>query len=41
MTANVVDYNLYFAPGGGKDGTWIWKSVDVQHFCRLQGHQRQ
>ena len=27
MTANVVNYNLYFAPGGGKNGTWIWKNV--------------
>jgi parallel beta-helix repeat protein len=33
MTANVVDYNLYFAPGGGKDGTWIWKSVEYSTFA--------
>src|SRR5512144_493720 len=25
MTGNVVDRNLYFAAGGGPDGTWIWK----------------
>ncbi len=32
MTANVVDRNLYFAPGGGSGGTWIWKGVTYNTF---------
>ncbi len=33
MTANVVDYNLFFAPGGGTSGTWIWKNVTYTTFA--------
>ena len=33
MTGNVVDRNLYFAPGGGSDGTWIWKGVEYKTFA--------
>jgi len=36
MTENVVDYNLYFAPGGGTDGTWIWKNVTYTTFAAYQ-----
>ncbi len=36
MTANVVDYNLYFAAGGGTDGTWIWKNVTYTTFAAYQ-----
>jgi hypothetical protein len=36
MTANVVDYNLYFAPGGGTNGTWIWKNVTYATFAAYQ-----
>jgi hypothetical protein len=25
MTGNSVDHNLFFAPGGGDGGSWIWK----------------
>ncbi len=32
MTANVVDRNLYFAAGGGSDGTWVWKGVTYTTF---------
>ena len=32
MTDNIVDYNLYYAPGGGTDGTWIWKNVTYTTF---------
>ena len=36
MTANVVDYNLYFAVGGGTNGTWIWKNVSYTTFAAYQ-----
>jgi Right handed beta helix region len=36
MTANVVDYNLYFAAGGGTNGTWIWKNVTYTTFAAYQ-----
>ncbi|HEX7620433.1 MAG TPA: right-handed parallel beta-helix repeat-containing protein [Anaerolineales bacterium] len=36
MTANLVDYNLYFAVGGGTDGTWIWKNVTYTTFASYQ-----
>jgi hypothetical protein len=36
MTDNIVDYNLYFAPGGGTDGTWIWKNVTYTTFNAYQ-----
>jgi len=37
MTGNVVDRNLYFAAGGGSDGTWIWKGVTYSTFAAYQG----
>ncbi len=36
MTGNVVDYNLFFAPGGGTAGTWIWKGVTYATFAAYQ-----
>lgn len=36
MTGNVVDSNLYFAPGGGMNGTWIWKSKTYNTFAAYQ-----
>ena len=36
MTQNVVDYNLYFAAGGGANGTWIWKNVTYSTFAAYQ-----
>ena len=36
MTANVVDRNLYFAAGGGSNGTWIWKGVTYTTFSAYQ-----
>jgi hypothetical protein len=36
MTANVVDTNMYFAPGGGTNGTWIWKNVTYTTFAAYQ-----
>ena len=36
MKANVVDRNLYFAPGGGRRGTWIWKGVTYTAFSAYQ-----
>lgn len=36
MTANVVDRNLYFASGGGSNGTWIWKGVTYTTFTAYQ-----
>jgi hypothetical protein len=29
---NVLDGNLYFAPGGGEQGTWQWKGVSYESF---------
>ena len=36
MTANVVNNNLYFAVGGGTNGTWIWKNVTYTTFAAYQ-----
>ena len=36
MTANVVDHNMYFAAGGGTNGTWIWKNVTYTTFTAYQ-----
>ncbi len=36
MTGNTVDHNLYFAAGGGSDGTWIWKGVTYNTFSAYQ-----
>ncbi len=36
MTANVVDHNLYFAAGGGTNGTWIWRNVTYTAFAAYQ-----
>jgi hypothetical protein len=36
MTNNVVDYNLYFASGGGTAGTWIWQGVTYSTFAAYQ-----
>jgi hypothetical protein len=36
MTANTVDRNLYFATGGGSNGTWIWKGVTYTTFSAYQ-----
>ena len=36
MTANVVDRNLYFGPGGGSAGTWIWKGTTYSSFAAYQ-----
>jgi len=33
MTGNKVDYNLFFAPGGGTNGTWSWKNVTYTTFA--------
>jgi parallel beta helix pectate lyase-like protein len=36
MTGNVVDYNLYFAVGGGDNGSFIWKNVTYTTFAAYQ-----
>jgi Right handed beta helix region len=36
MTANVVDFNLYFALGSGTNGTWIWKNITYTTFAAYQ-----
>lgn len=36
MTANVVDNNLYYAAGGGSNGTWIWQNVTYTTFAAYQ-----
>jgi len=35
-TGNVVDYNLYFAPGGAANSTWQWKNVEYTGFAAYQ-----
>src|SRR5512138_102587 len=36
MTGNVVDRNLYYASGGGSNGTWIWKNITYTTFAAYQ-----
>ena len=36
MTGNVVDRNLYFGPGGGSAGTWIWQGTTYTTFATYQ-----
>ncbi len=36
MSNNVVDTNLYFASGGGSNGTWIWKNNSYSSFAAYQ-----
>ena len=36
MTANVVDHNLYYADGGGTDGTFQWLNVTYTNFSDYQ-----
>jgi hypothetical protein len=33
---NVVDYNLYFAPGGAANSTWQWKNITYTGFAIYQ-----
>jgi len=35
-TGNVVDYNLYFAPGNAANSTWQWKTVTYNGFAAYQ-----
>lgn len=35
-TGNVVDDNLYFAPGGAANSTWQWKNVEYTGFAAYQ-----
>jgi hypothetical protein len=40
---NVVDHNLYYAPGGGDSGTWQWKGTTYRSFAeyvRATGNDR-
>ncbi|MBB3127216.1 hypothetical protein FHS19_001870 [Paenibacillus rhizosphaerae] len=32
-SGNVVDYNLYFAPGGSSDATWTWKNKEYTGYA--------
>ncbi len=31
-SGNVVDYNLYFAPGGSSEANWTWKNKEYTGF---------
>lgn len=33
---NIVDYNLYYAPGGSDKANWIWKNEDYAGFSAYQ-----
>lgn len=35
-SGNVVDYNLYFSPGGSTDAFWTWKNKDYAGFSAYQ-----
>lgn len=37
MTGNVIDRNLFYASGGGSNGTWIWQNVTYSTFAAYQG----
>jgi parallel beta-helix repeat protein len=36
MTGNSMDHNLYFAPGDGTGGSWIWKGESYDSFAAYQ-----
>ena len=36
MTGNVIDRNLFFALGGGSNGTWIWQNITYTTFAAYQ-----
>lgn len=36
MTDNVVNHNLYYALGGGADGTWVWQGIAYDTFEAYQ-----
>ena len=36
MTGNIVDYNLFFASGGGTDGSWVWMGKTYTKFADYQ-----
>jgi hypothetical protein len=36
MTGNQMDHNLFFAPGGGTGGSWIWKGDAYDTFAAYQ-----
>lgn len=35
-SGNVVDYNLYYSPGGSTDALWTWKNKDYVGFSAYQ-----
>ena len=35
---NVLDYNLYYSPGGSEDGTWEWKTASYDTFNSYRTH---
>ena len=36
MTGNVIDRNLFFAAGGGSNGTWVWHNIYYTTFATYQ-----
>jgi hypothetical protein len=36
MTGNVVDYNIYYSPGGPNGSTWIWMKQAYNSFSAWQ-----
>jgi len=36
MTGNVIDRNLFYAVGGGSNGTWIWQNATYTTFAAYQ-----
>ncbi len=40
-SGNVVDYNLYFAPGGSSEANWTWKNKEYTGFSAYKKGNRQ
>jgi len=36
MTGNIIDRNLFFAVGGGSNGTWVWHNIYYTTFAAYQ-----
>ncbi|KQN97852.1 hypothetical protein ASF12_21970 [Paenibacillus sp. Leaf72] len=37
-SGNIVDYNLYFTPGGSSDAYWVWKNVEYDGYAAYKAN---
>lgn len=35
---NIVDYNMYFTPGGSSDAYWVWKNVEYNGYAAYKAN---